>query len=35
LTVPHGWLAKVEGGGVVAGVNRRDVWAIYGKGGLP
>ena len=26
----HGWLTRVEGGGVVAG-RRRDVWAIHGK----
>ena len=28
----HGWLAKIEGGAKVAGVKRRDAWAIHGKG---
>jgi hypothetical protein len=31
----HGWLERVEGGGVVAGVSRREVWAVHGKGGVP
>jgi hypothetical protein len=32
ILVDHGWLIKVEGGAEVAGVKRRDAWAIYGKG---
>jgi hypothetical protein len=28
----HGWLERVPGGAVVAGMARRDVWAIHGKG---
>ena len=31
ILVDHGWLTKLEGGAEVAGVRRRDVWAIHGK----
>jgi hypothetical protein len=32
ILVDHGWLTKLEGGATVAGVKRRDAWAIHGKG---
>jgi hypothetical protein len=32
ILVDHGWLIRVEGGAEVAGVRRRDAWAIHGKG---
>jgi Protein of unknown function (DUF3987) len=35
ILVDHGWLTKVNGGGVVAGTNRRDIWAIYGRKASP
>jgi hypothetical protein len=32
ILVDHGWLERLPGGAVVAGVTRREVWAIQGKG---
>jgi hypothetical protein len=28
----HGWLERLPGGAVVAGVTRWEVWTIHGKG---
>ncbi len=29
----HGWLARIEGGGIIAGVRRQDIWLVN-RGGL-
>jgi hypothetical protein len=31
ILVEHGWLERIDGGAVVAGVRRRDAWRIFGK----